>query len=195
MLRPVRTQAPSEALLALADVKAHCRVDFSDDDPLLTALIQAATDHLDGWSGVLGRCLVSQEWRVDLCAWPAKGVIRLPFPDVSSVTVKYFDADNQEVTVASSLYQRLEDERGSFIHFLDDFTFPTVYDDRSDAVQVTFTAGYGDAADVPQAIKHAALFLIAHWYENREAATVGVTPDVLPMAVDALIAPYRRVGV
>lgn len=192
MLAPVRTGPPA-ALLDLTEVKAFCRVDFDDDDTILSALMQAAVDHLDGWSGVMGRCLVEQDWRVDQADWT--DTIRLPFPDVSSVTVKYFDTDNTEQTVASSLYELLTDARGSYVHFLDDFTAPDVYDDRSDAVRVTFTAGFGDADAVPDAIKIAAMMLVAHWYENREAVAMNVTPNTVPMAVDSLIAPYRYLRV
>lgn len=41
-------------------------------------------------------------------------------------------------------------------------------------------------------ITTAMLLLIAHWYENREAVVVGDTASSLPMAVDALITPYRH---
>ena len=61
MLPPVRTVVPSvdDPLLTTAEAKAHCRVDTSDDDTLIASLVKAATAHLDGWSGILGRCLVS----------------------------------------------------------------------------------------------------------------------------------------
>ena len=192
MFRPVRTVAPATALVSLDEVKAHCRVDFDDDDAMLGALTQAATDFLDGWTGILGRCLISQTWRIDVYDWV--GDIRMPFPDVQSVTVKYFDADNAEQTVSSSLYELLEDHRGSFVRFLDAFTEPAIYDDRSDAIQITLVAGYGDnISDVPQAIRQAALLLIGHWYESREAVSAGAMKEV-PMAVDALTKIYRRVA-
>lgn len=38
----------------------------------------------------------------------------------------------------------------------------------------------------------AMLLLIGHWFENREAVVIGSTPAELPMAVEALIAPYRH---
>jgi uncharacterized phiE125 gp8 family phage protein len=193
MFRPVRTVAPANVFVSLDEVKAHCRVDFDDDDAMLSALTQAATDFLDGWAGILGRCLISQTWRVDVYDWV--GDIRMPFPDVQSVTVKYFDADNAEQTVSSSLYELLEDHRGSFVRFLDAFTEPAIYDDRSDAIQITLVAGYGDnISDVPQAIRQAALLLIGHWYESREAGSVKAIKEV-PMAVDALTKIYRRVAV
>ena len=56
-------------------------------------------------------------------------------------------------------------------------------------------AGYGGADDVPQAIRTAAAMLVAHWYRNREAVNVGNITSELPLGVQSLIAPYRRVGV
>lgn len=38
----------------------------------------------------------------------------------------------------------------------------------------------------------AMLLLIGHWFENREAVVIGSTPSELPLAVEALIAPYRH---
>jgi len=76
--------------------------------------------------------------------------------------------------------------------FRDAFTSPSLYSDRSDPVKIAMTVGYGDdTTDVPQAIRHAAMMLAAHWYENREAVAEG-SPVPVPMTVDALTAPYRR---
>lgn len=195
MLRPVLTSAPATTPISVTEAKAHCDITYSGDDSLIGALVDAATAHVDGWAGILGRCLVTQSWRVSFADWPASGCIRLPFPDVSAITsVKYYDADNVEQTVSSSLYELLEDERGSFIRFLDDFTSPSVYDDRSDGVRVVFVAGYGNAAAVPAAIRVALLMIVAHLYENREAVTMGQAIE-LPMGAAALLAPYRRIGV
>ena len=45
-------------------------------------------------------------------------------------------------------------------------------------------------------IKTAALFLIAHWYANREPVTIdGSNAVSVPFAVEALLQPYRVYGV
>lgn len=192
MLKPVRTADPSETPVSATEAKAHCDISYSDDDDLFGLLINAATAHFDGWTGILGRCLVTQTWRIDCADWPANGIIRLPFPDVQSISsVKYFDTDNAEQTVSTSLYGLYEDEMGAFVRLGDIFTSPGVYDDRLDAVQVTFVAGYGAAAAVPAAIKAAILMTVAHLYENRETVTDMETFEV-PMGAKALAAPYRR---
>ena len=195
MLRPVLVTPPSGDIVPVAEVARHCRAeDVAEDAAMLQGFINAAVQHFDGWSGILGRCLLTQGWRLDLGCWPATRTIRLPFPDVSAVTtIAYSDGDDAEQTVSSSLYALVEDARGAAIRFLDGFTAPSLYGDRPDPVRVTFQAGYGTADDVPQPVKLAITMLAAHWYEHREAAGEGQMAPI-PHAVDALTAPYRRVG-
>lgn len=193
MLRPVQIAAPAEAPVSLAEAKAHLNVDHDGDDTLITSLVGAGVAHLDGHAGLLARCLVNQQWRQDYRDW--HWFHRLPFPDVSSVTVSYRDISNQEQTVDAALYEIIEDARGALVSFRDVFTKPGLYDDMIAPVSITLTAGFGDAEDVPQALKQAILLLVGHWYENREAVNIGNITTELPMAVNALISPYRRVSV
>lgn len=190
MFPPVRTTAPAATPVSLTEVKAHCRVDGTDSDTVLTALLNAAVDHLDGWSGILGRCLVTQTWRQDFASF---GCLRLPLGPVSSIdTITYFDDENAQQTLPDSIYTLRSDALGAFVDLKPDQAWPSVYN-RADAVSVTFIAGTA-AADVPAAIKAAIMLLVSHWNEHREAAIEGGVSE-LPMGVAALIAPYRRVGV
>jgi len=191
MQRPVLITAPAVGLVSVAEAKAQARVDHSDEDTLISALIAVTTSYLDGWSGVLGRCLVNQTWRQDFAEWSNR--LRLPFPDVSSVTITYLDTEDAEQTVSSALYELLEDERGSYVAFRDAFTRPATTNDREAPISVEMVAGYGaTAADVPKAIRHAALLLVAHWYEHREPEIVGAPVSPVGFAATALLAPYRR---
>lgn len=191
MLAPVLTVAPASRPVSVTEAKAHLRVESGDDDALIGSLIMAATQHLDGWSGVLGRALVTQTWRIDLERWWC--TIRLPLAPVQEASIAYTDPEGgaQALTGAFTL---LADARGPFLERRPEASLPALAT-APDAVRVTFVAGYGDAAAVPAPIRHAILMLVAHWYRAREAATVGAVGSVLPFAVDALIGPYRRVGV
>lgn len=190
MYRPVLVTAPTSTPITLTEAKAHLRVEDPDNDSLITALIAAAVTYLDGWTGILGRCLFTQTWRQDydeLCL-----SLQLPLVPVASIgSVTYLDAAGASQTVASANYTLLNDELGPYVRFNDAYSFPAVRS-QGPAVSVSYVAGSA-AADVPQAIKQAMLLLIAHWYENRESVVIGAAVSSLPMAVDALLAPHRRV--
>lgn len=187
MYRPVLVAAPASAPVTVAEAKAQCRVDSSDEDALFTALIDAAVSYLDGWTGILGRALITQTWRQDFDRFGR--CLRLPiFPVASITSVKYDDENDVEQTVGSSNYEILTDDLGSFVHFADGYGFPSISAARP-AVRVTYVAG---EATVPPAIKHAILMLVAHWYRNRETVIVGSAAAEIPVGVTALLAPFRR---
>ena len=177
MFTLTRIVAPAEAPVMLAEAKAQLRVDHDDEDPLIQHYIDAATAWLDGASGILGRCLVSQTWQMDLDA--ITGLILLPFPDSVIDSAVFTDAAGVDL----DYHIALQDQR-LLLRPLAGFGRPAA---------ITFTAGYGAPADVPAAIRQAMLLLIAHWYENRAAVSLGTSPSALPIAVDALLAPYRRI--
>lgn len=195
ILSPVLVTPPAETPISLEEAKAHLRVDDDDQDELIDALIAAATGYLDGPQGVLGRALVTQTWRADRSCflsgpcWPG---IRLPLAPVQSanLTVEYWNGTDY-IEVDAEGYALYADSLGPYVDGVTNFTWPTP-ETRTDAVKITFVAGYGTAAEVPQPLKQAILLMVGHWFENREASVVGASVAALPMAVDALIAPYRR---
>lgn len=187
MLRPTRITPPAEMPVTLDEAKAHL-VDYAgDDDALITGMIAAATDHLDGYSGILGRCIVSQQWRQDFASWSP---LRLPFPNVSAVSVTYLDVDGVAQAVAAADHRLIDAVRGPEIFFRPGWAAPALEHGAHGPVQITFTAGYGAAADVPASIKAAILLHVGSLYAHREDFVVGDT--VAPTgAHDALISPHR----
>jgi uncharacterized phiE125 gp8 family phage protein len=182
--------APALAPITLAEVKSHARIDHSDDDAMLQTLIDAAVSHLDGYSGLLGRCMITQTWELYYDAFPC-GDLRIPLGKLISVTsVEYVDPVTElYVTWDAANYEIDNVSLDGWVIPVD--AWPTVFD-TSNAVRVTFTAGYGaTAAEVPAAVRQAMLMLIGHWYANRESVTIGETPADLPMAFDALLVNHR----
>lgn len=166
------------------------RVEGNHDDALITGLVAAATDHLDGWSGVLGRALVTQTWQQDFAGF---GCMRLRLDPVASIAgIDYFDAENQQRELAAETYALRVDQRGAYVDLAVNGIWPQTFM-RVDAVSVRYVAGSG-VADVPAAIKVAIMLMVATWYNNPEGVsdTAGVE---LPHAARALIAPYCRISV
>jgi uncharacterized phiE125 gp8 family phage protein len=202
MLKPVRTVAPAtDTLLPLDAVKAQLNVLFDDDDPLIRALTEAAIARADACSGTLGRALLTQSWKATfrdfLCQgrWYYDGspILRLPLGDLIALTsVKYYDTNNAQQTLAVTVYQAFSDESGPFVALKPLQQWPSIYA-RADAVEVIWQAGYGPtAADVPADLRHGLLMLIAYWYENRETASLSqLTLSEMPFATTALLEKYR----
>jgi uncharacterized phiE125 gp8 family phage protein len=181
-LVPIRTVAPA-ALFTLSELKAFCRVDHSDDDTLLAALGDSAVAYFDGYSGILGRCLVTQTWRQDFTGWAE--MLRLPFAPASIVSVTYRDEAGAVQTVNANQYEFGTAHHGGFVRMLPEFEYPAM-STAYGPISVTFTAGYGNAAAVPAAIKTASLMHVAWAYDSRN----GDGPS-MPEAIHAIVAPFR----
>lgn len=65
----------------------------------------------------------------------------------------------------------------------------------SEYVQDDLNIIYEDDEEIPAIIQHAAKFLLAHWFENREPVTISNganAPRPIPLAYDSIIRKYRR---
>jgi len=192
MYRPVLITAPATTPVTLAEAKAQLDIpsDETDNDALITGLINAAVGYLDGWTGVLGRCIVTQTWRQDFDCF--ERILRLPlFPVTSITSVKYDDDNDVEQTVGSSNYVLLTDDLGSYVKFLDTFSFPSIHTEAP-AVRATYVAGHAATDHQYAVIRQIVFLLVRHWYDNPSAVVVGVNTQTMPMAVDALTAIVRR---
>lgn len=189
----IRTSPPAKLIVTLDEAKAHCRVDGDEENAHLTGLIAAATSWLDGRNGQLGRALITQTWEYRLTGFPSgREKIEIPLPPLQSVGgIAYTDVDGEAQTFDTA---GLVVSTGAFLGCIRpgwDQTWPSARND-ADTVTITFTAGYGAAEEsVPQSLRHAALLLIGHWYENREAVQIGRIVSTQHMAVAALIDPFR----
>lgn len=181
---------PAIPPVSVEEVKAQARIDFDDDDDLIERLIKAAVSHVDA-EGDLGRAMITQTWAQFENQSPGWVRLRMgPFQALQSV--QYWDKDSTLQTADLADFEtRLH---GDFVICKpkENREWPTA-DTRGDAIKITYTAGYGDAADdVPQGVRHAILMIATHWYENRSASVDGKLASV-PIGAAALIA-NERVG-
>lgn len=180
--------APATAPVTLDECKADLRIQHTAEDDLISDLILAATDYCQE---VVGKKLVSQVWEYSLPRPDSCGKIWLPLGDAISIDeIRYYDADNVEQVLVVDDFQLYTFEDSAFLQPSADVNWPNLYR-RLDAITVRFTVGYGDSSLVPAGIKRAIRLLVAHWYENRMAVTVGVTSQQVPMGVEALLSTHR----
>ena len=183
----IRIAAPASEPLALADAKAHCRVDHSDDDALITALIVAAREQAEHETG---RALVTQTWELVHDTFPEAFVLRKA-PIASVTSVKYIDpATGAEQTLdpADTLLDNAS-EPGYLVPAYGK-AWPTA---RAvpNAVRCRYVCGYGNAAAVPQAIKQWMLLAIGTMYAQRETVVAGTVANLPDRFWASLLDPYR----
>lgn len=186
-----RTSAPAETPITSAEAKAHLRVTHTDEDTLISALIDAVTEHLDGRRGFLGRCLVTQSWEYRVDVFPECGIIEIPLPPLVSVeSVKYIDDAGDEQTLSTDDYVVDTATHIGQVRRAYDVDWPVTRDEKY-AVRVAFTAGFGAASSVPQPIKNAMFMLIKHLYENRSEVTNDTVLSEMPLGARYLLGSYR----
>lgn len=180
----------SVAPLTLAEAKTHLRVVDSADDSYITGLMSASADLIERDTGLVLR---QRAVSVAFEGWATNGRQRLPLwrgPVVSVTGVAYDDEAGAEQVLAANQYRVRSFAGASWIVPANGVTWPAV-EPGIGTVRVTYQAGYASNDAVPASLRHAALLLIGHWYEHREAVTSDGTPADVPLAYDALISPYR----
>jgi uncharacterized phiE125 gp8 family phage protein len=185
--KPERVTAPAADILTLAEVKEFLRLEQEaiDEDAILTLLIKTAAQLLDGYSGLLGRALITQEWRQKFDDFPDDRAFAFGPGPVQSVTelVWLDEAGNEQSFTDWHLVERA---LGPQIELKDGASWPTPAT-RPDAVQLAWVAGYGeDAEAVPEQVRLAALLLVAHLFEHRAAVSEGATVAI-PLGLQQII--------
>lgn len=203
----VVTVQPTSEPLSRAEAKIHLRVEttFTDDDLLIDALITAARQYAEQETD---RSLITQTWKYTLDSLPGSmgyaspgygqefyipgnAIVLTKGPIQSIGSITYLDTGGVTQTMASSDY--IADLSGPAARITPVFgkIWPIAQFQIASAA-VTFVAGYGNAAAVPNGIKQWMLLRVAAMYENREEIVVGrgITANPLSLA-DGLLDPYR----
>lgn len=211
---------PSTEPISLTDAKAHLRVDIDDDNALILGLISSVRQQAEQicrrafisqqWVVTLDK-FPAPAMNVGSANWyspqwgnsPSPLTVLLPdnrtgyeiflsYPPLISVdSIKYIDQEGVQQTLDPASYKvdtisepaRLMPAYGK--------AWPATRNEIN-AIEITLTAGWENAAAVPAPIKSWMLLRLAAMYENRESDVIlqRGTVDSLPY-VDALLAPYR----
>lgn len=176
--------------LSVDQVKSQSRIVYTDagQDDLLSLYIQTAVNYIQKRTA---RQLMSATYKyVEDCFPYGQDYLWLPVTPVVSVTsVEYVNEAGTLATWDSSAWTSDLISEPSRIQPVYGGSWPVALNTLN-AVQVTFVAGYGNAAAVPAELKQVIAMLVAHYYENREATTDVELLDV-PHAVKDILDYYR----
>lgn len=162
----------------------------SDDDDLITFLIEAATIHTEN---ICNKKLLTQS--MTLFGNSFSSPIKITWGPVQSIThLKYFNSEASQITFDVSRYQLDQYAMPAELRLAPtDQSWPSVQRGRVNAVEIEFVTGYGTADDVPKTILQGMKFLLGHWYTNRENIQIGagILALEVPDTYSALIANDR----
>lgn len=184
-----RTVDPAVEPVKLAALKDHLRITHSDDDMYLTDLLAEARIVIEDATGL---AFITQTWKMTLDGWPTgptewwngmrQGAIgdlhgsggpqnglelrRFPLQSVTSVTT-YDEADaSTVVSVADTFHVDTQNYPGK-LTLRAGSTWPVAMRE-SNAIEIVYVAGFGDAAtDVPAPAARSIIVLAGYMYAHR----------------------------
>jgi uncharacterized phiE125 gp8 family phage protein len=176
--------SPSLEPISLTQAKAHLKIDATDEDALITALIAAARTRTEWYTG---RALITQSWTQWLDDWPQTNCVEIALPPLQNLTeLRFYRADDSASILDASSYQ-VDSASAPARVALKPATLPPLNPRPLNAVAIAFTAGYGDEPDdVPAPLREAILELIAFLFMHRGDAPADLPPNIL-----AMLEPYR----
>ncbi len=195
---------PAEEPVSLIEAKLHLRVDFDEDDTLIASLITAARQAAET---LTGRQFITARWKLVLDCFPGSSAMGVPagqsfslpghaillskVPVQSVVAINYLDMAAVVQTLPASTYTvDAACEPGRITPAFGQ-CWPNCLP-QIGAVSVSFDAGYGTAAQVPEGIKSWIKLRVGSLYAHREEVAVLSRGriDHLPF-IDGLLDPYK----
>jgi uncharacterized phiE125 gp8 family phage protein len=197
---------PATEPISLGDAKNFLKVDYPDDDALIETFITAARMRVEvaAYTKLITQTLAltldyfpwgrtssywngyGQRWATD--PWP---VIELEPPAQSITSVTYLDPSGALQTLDPSVYRLDANSKPARLTPALNQVWPATAQEIA-AVVVTYVAGFGTAAQVPDDLIQAVRLLIDHYYENRAQVMVGtrVVAIEIPEGFDDLVRNY-----
>lgn len=175
-----------------AEAKVHLRLDDDDEQTLITDLITVGTKSAESFTG---RQFMRATYDLDLPGFPAEIKLRKN-PVVSISSIIYIAATGNIATMTATDYQTDLKSEPATIKPRFGGSWPSTRGDTYNAVTVRFVAGYSTTTTsqedaVPEGLKSAIKFHVAHLFENREPVVVGTIVSKLPMSIENLLWQHK----
>lgn len=162
--------------ITLAEAKNYLRVDYSEDDALITALITSARVRLEQYAGV-----AMTERTLQVIAY-VDDLIELPYVPISTIlSVEYFNGQDW-VTLEDGSYTVI----GINYKKISTLYYPSM------EYRFTYNCGY---CEPPSSMRTAVFKLLSDLYEYRESSVESTKPNSNVVTAYELMKPFKRINI
>jgi|TARA_R110002074_G_scaffold13348_3_gene47753 uncharacterized phiE125 gp8 family phage protein len=169
-------------VVSLAEAKLHLRVDDTNEDTLISALIWTATQYAQNYCN---RLFIATDITAYADDFYSETVLLKKGQVTALTSVKYYNTLDVETTWPTTEYQYDIKSIPARIAPKSTKTYPSTMD-KMNAVKYEYKVGWTNAAEVPDAIKQAILLIIGGLYSHREDSVFR-----LPTASQNLLNTFR----
>lgn len=180
---------PAVEPVTLDEVKAQLAIVDTLQDDILRRRIREVREYVELF---LSRALITQTWEIAMDDFPPTRFYRYPVQSIESV--KYFDGNDVEQTLATTVYILDDYERPQEkIRLRQNQSWPSTNMEVNN-VKVRFVAGYGDdRTRVPGPIRESIILIIEHWTKFQANNEIGALLSTIPFAIEQQLHQYRIV--
>jgi uncharacterized phiE125 gp8 family phage protein len=170
----------NQNIVSLEEAKEHLRVLHTHEDMYIDSLLQVITDSIEN---DLDKDLVDTDYVFAIFDKVVVGE-EIYFPNSPIYNVTSVQFLNGTTAVSSSLFEYTSSDE--YIKF-------SLLPEEYSRINITYKKGFEDSADLPQAIKQAALILLSDLFTFRGSLVIGKTVVHLDKVVQRLLQPYKQV--
>ena len=177
---------PATKVVSYDDIKSQLRIDSNDEQNLLEAYIDAATDMAENYCN---RHFITHQYKIYFNEQVQTASLIFPNCTLeeagSNKPVNWTDASGAAQSSDKAYIDAFSNP--SLVYLSSDFPGTTLKDNSANTFYFWFNTGYGSASsDVPEAIKQAIKLIVADMYYFREDRK-----RQFPMASQILLQPYK----
>jgi uncharacterized phiE125 gp8 family phage protein len=185
-IRPVATVAAATCDFSVAVLEYSASV---ADSAKIIDIIGTAREY---YEGIFSEAYITQTWSQWEDNWPSGDRIEIDIRPLQSVaSVKYYDTDDVEYTLAATEYMVDDVSHKGAVVLKYGKTWPTVTLRPAKAIVVEFDVGYSDtSAGIPKNIKTGLLLIVGHLYKHREETTE-IALSKIPLGANSLLGINR----
>jgi uncharacterized phiE125 gp8 family phage protein len=154
----IQLTQPNIEPITLNLLKSHLRIDFTNEDIILTHYVKSARQMVENYTNLI---LMQRNFEYTTNIIDKDGYITLPISPVQTVLqLQIKDSSNNYITLDPENYT-LSNNKIIPFNML-------ILSNLPDAIKVTFTAGFGNTEEsIPPQLSHAVLLVASLFYEHR----------------------------